>query len=271
MDHELVSIFNHVGLGTFFLVAGFIVASIIFIIKNTIAITKKYKQKVIEDVDKTESLSKLEKSVDNLNTELKKLNNRLNCTDAIINKLDEANRVNTRNIRENTDNINNIIMPSLKKADYVISDVIKSNNAAIRSFIVNEYHKWMKLGYIDIYSFYVIQDRYEFYSRHNGNTFVKSLVEQLDKLPVKSVVTDENGKDPVSYFTDNPSMHPHLRHKIYQEKYKDGAVKPSYDDMQDNYYGDKKIGNIDAFTTHNIDEYYDNIRNNEAYTKQDEE
>lgn len=261
MDHELVRIFNHVGLGTFLLVFGFIVASIIFIIKNTIAITKKYKQKVIEDVDKTESLSKLEESTNNLNTELKKLNNRLNCADVIINKLEVDNRVNT-------ETINSVIMPSIKKTDRVISDVIKSNNSAIRSFIVNEYHKWMKLGYIDIYSFYVIQDRYEFYSRHNGNTFVKSLVDQLNKLPVKSVITDENGNDPVSYFTDNPDMHPSVRYKIYQEKYKDGAVSPSNEDIHD-YYGDNNIGVTNGFT-HNIDDYYDSIRNDEAYNKKGE-
>ena len=35
--------------------------------------------------------------------------------------------------------------------DKSIADLSNSNMADIRSFIINEYHKWMKAGYIDIY------------------------------------------------------------------------------------------------------------------------
>ena len=51
----------------------------------------------------------------------------------------------------------------------LFSDLANSNMADIRSFIVNEYHKWMKAGYIDVYSMSVIQDKFEYYS--NGQHF----------------------------------------------------------------------------------------------------
>lgn len=78
--------------------------------------------------------------------------------------------------------INHIKNDVLKELSEKIDLLLDSDKESIKGFITSEYHYWMKLGYIDIYSLKVIDERFEKYRKEKGNTFVADMVSELHKL-----------------------------------------------------------------------------------------
>lgn len=78
--------------------------------------------------------------------------------------------------------INHIKRAVLSELSEKIDLLLDSDKESIKGFITSEYHYWMKLGYIDIYSLKVIDERFEKYKKEKGNTFVADMVSELHKL-----------------------------------------------------------------------------------------
>ena len=78
--------------------------------------------------------------------------------------------------------INHIKRDVLSELSEKIDLLLDSDKESIKGFITNEYHYWMRLGYIDIYSLKVIDERFEKYKKEKGNTFVADMVSELHKL-----------------------------------------------------------------------------------------
>lgn len=78
--------------------------------------------------------------------------------------------------------INHIKDDVLTELNEKIDLLLDSDKESIKGFITSEYHYWMNLGYIDIYSLKVIDERFEKYKKEKGNTFVADMVSELHKL-----------------------------------------------------------------------------------------
>ena len=211
MDSEVVELFNGIGLGTGLLLIIFIGSTVFLIIDKVRKMKAYHKDQILEENKKeekindlTDKVNKLCESVESLTAFVNKITERLDKDDEVIKEIDTSYK-NTSTL------ITNEVLPQMKLMDKSITDLSNSSMADIRSFIVNEYHKWMKAGYIDVYSMSVIQDKFEYYSKHNGNTYVADLVSQLYKLQSKSVIVNDNGQDPIDYFSRHPEHHPKNR------------------------------------------------------------
>lgn len=211
MDEQIVHLLDSMGLGTGLLLLIFIGSTIFLIIDKVRKMKAFHKDQILEENKKeekmndlSEKVNKLCESVESLTNSINKIKDRLDKDDETIKEIDESYK-RTSNI------ITNELIPQIKLMDKSITDLSNSNMADIRSFIVNEYHKWMKARYIDVYSMSVIQDKFEYYSKHNGNTYVADLVSQLYKLQSKSVIVNEDGQDPIDYFSRHPEHHPNNR------------------------------------------------------------
>lgn len=64
-----------------------------------------------------------------------------------------------------------------------IEDLIESDKDDIKAWITEQYHYFSKVGKIDTYSLECINKRFDHYTKWGGNSFVKSLVEELNNLP----------------------------------------------------------------------------------------
>ena len=208
MNDKLVPILDQVGLGTFLLLAFFIISTIALAVDKVKKLRVEHEEKIIEENNRRqkeeslrESVEKLNNTVESLYISIEKINQRLDDDDKIIKNLNESYNDTTKLITER-------LVPQIQELDKTVTDLSDSNQSTIRSFIVNEYHKWMELGYIDVYSLSVIQEKYNYYSSHNGNTFIAELVKELNKLQSKSVIVNDAGVDPVDYFRIHPEKHP---------------------------------------------------------------
>lgn len=83
--------------------------------------------------------------------------------------------------------INHIKNDVLTELSDKIDLLLDSDKESIKGFITSEYHYWMRLHYIDIYSLKVIDERFEKYKKEKGNTFVADMVAELHKLDKQCV------------------------------------------------------------------------------------
>lgn len=78
----------------------------------------------------------------------------------------------------------------LKEMKDDIALLIDSDKESIKTYITNEYHKWMELRYIDIYSLKGIDERFDKYRKEKGNTFVEGMVKELHLLQKTCIATN---------------------------------------------------------------------------------
>lgn len=78
-----------------------------------------------------------------------------------------------------------------------IGTLMESDKEAIKAYIIEQYHKYYNLKYIDIYTLECIEKRYEKYLKENGNTFISILMKRLRSLPSKYMI-DENTEGDVN-------------------------------------------------------------------------
>lgn len=67
----------------------------------------------------------------------------------------------------------------LKSIKDDVALLLESDRESIKSYITSEYHKWMRRGYIDMYTLRALDEQFEKYKREHGNTFVKGMMTEL--------------------------------------------------------------------------------------------
>jgi hypothetical protein len=80
--------------------------------------------------------------------------------------------------------------------DNKINDLTASDMHDIKSWIVEQYHKfYINQGWIDAFSADTLDHRYEDYKKEGGNSYIDTLVSQLHTLPMDpnlSSIKDKN-------------------------------------------------------------------------------
>lgn len=66
-----------------------------------------------------------------------------------------------------------------------IDILLESDKDDIKAWITEQYYRFTKQGSIDSYSLDCIEKRYDHYKQENGNSFVKTLVDEIRTLPKK--------------------------------------------------------------------------------------
>lgn len=158
-------------------------------------VERKVKKK-LTDQQFTETISTLTETVNNLSSDLKEMKSMLNESRNEISDL--KNKIST--YEENNSNIVNQIDNINKNVDMLMD----SDKESIRAFLLNEYHKWEHLGYIDVYSLAICEDKYKKYELEKGNTFVKDIMNELRQLEKRFNVL-KDGRDPIQYIEIQPN------------------------------------------------------------------
>ena len=111
------------------------------------------------------------------------LEERLSGYDSQINNL--LNQVQKLDIK--LDKIDRNFNSSIESIQGQVSLLIDSDKNDIKSWMVEKHHDFMVKGQIDDYSMNVIELRFQNYREEGGNSYVKSLVEDLRKLNKQSL------------------------------------------------------------------------------------
>ena len=105
---------------------------------------------------------------------LKQINSTLTC---ILEKLDKQDK-------------------HFEELDNKINDLTASDMHDIKSWIVEQYHKfYVNQGWIDAFSADTLDHRYEDYKKEGGNSYIDTLMSQLHTLPMDpnlSTIKDKN-------------------------------------------------------------------------------
>ena len=111
------------------------------------------------------------------------LEERLSGYDSQIDNL--LNQVQKLDIK--LDKIGKNFNSSIESIQGQVSLLIDSDKNDIKSWMVEKHHDFMAKGQIDDYSMNVIELRFQNYREEGGNSYVKSLVEDLRKLNKQSL------------------------------------------------------------------------------------
>lgn len=103
----------------------------------------------------------------------------------------EEQKLNTRLTGIDTEivelkNNQNEIMESLDFFSDSLQILVDSDKDAIKAYITDKHHEYMKEGWIDDYHLDCIEKRYLHYKRGGGNSFVDHLMEELRLLPTNA-------------------------------------------------------------------------------------
>lgn len=87
----------------------------------------------------------------------------------------------------------------MKKAESQLQDLTISDMHDIKSWIVEQYHKfYVEQGWIDAFSAETLDRRYSDYEKEGGNSYIATLMEQLHSLsmdPKQSIHKKDKEKD----------------------------------------------------------------------------
>ena len=89
----------------------------------------------------------------------------------------------TLKVYERLENQLNKIENSVEKLSNKVNKLTESDMHDIKQFIVREHHYFVSKGWIDDYSLDSIMLRYEDYKEEGGNSYIKTLVEEIKALP----------------------------------------------------------------------------------------
>lgn len=115
-----------------------------------------------------------------------------------------------QNLAKEVDEMKNDVLKEMKENIALLMD---SDKESIKSFITGEYHKWMELRYIDIYSLKAIDERFDKYRKEKGNTFVEGMVKELHLLQ-KTCVTTNCVTQRMRAERDNLCIYPSSVHEL---------------------------------------------------------
>ena len=71
----------------------------------------------------------------------------------------------------------------LEKQQKTLDMLVESDRDDIKSWLVQQYHYFMKLGSIDDFSKDTIEKRATHYFTEGGNSYIENLLKQIRKLP----------------------------------------------------------------------------------------
>jgi FtsZ-binding cell division protein ZapB len=204
MDSSVVELFNGIGAGTFILLCITLCTFLSVVLSKGISIAEKHRNKVKDETMEEVSMDNLKESVETLIASVDTLTNKVETLNTEFYDFKDKTSTTQTEMQNEIGKLND----QIKEIEGELLVISESNKSAIRSYIVSEYQKWMKLGFIDVYSLSLIEDRFNDYSNLHGNTFIYDLMQQIRRLKTKSYITDENGNDPIKYFADHPEKHP---------------------------------------------------------------
>lgn len=76
----------------------------------------------------------------------------------------------------------------INKQQQSIDILIASDELDIKTWIKSQHEKWTAKGYIDNYTFDLLEQRYAIYTKEGGNSWAKKLMGDLRHLPVVAVI-----------------------------------------------------------------------------------
>ena len=111
-------------------------------------------------------------------------------------KIDELTEA-INNTQDNSTTGDKVLEKKIEKYESALTDVKKSVSAVndktdlliasdkegIKSDITTHYYIAIDQGFIELHKMQMLEARYEKYLQENGNTFIKSLMDELRKLP----------------------------------------------------------------------------------------
>lgn len=191
MEGEVLAWLNQIHGGTMIailIVFGGAFLSVLKVIRNAAEKHKTYVEaqtrKRIADQEFQNRMLDMVKQVEKMNSDIQKIKVQI---DKESGNRDKEIKEIRKKITETSDRQKETESKLTKMSDN-ITLLIDSDKNKIKSFITSEYHKWMDLKYIDIYSLAGIEDQFDKYKKEHGNTFVEELVQELRKLPKRTSV-----------------------------------------------------------------------------------
>lgn len=207
MDEQIVSILNHIPLGT----AIVIILAVLGTFFATYKKFKKYKdaydhQVIVENQREQEDntykakVNELSDKLDTLTLAINNVNERIEGFEsAINNKLNQVNRDIESNHMNNANKIDEMrdeiqkhtqelteIKKSLVSTNDRVKLLVESDKEDIKAYVTGQYNKWIPLGHIDLITLQSIESRYSKYVEEKGNGFVKKMMDDLRNLPTIS-------------------------------------------------------------------------------------
>lgn len=154
--------------------------------KTIVEIKKIYDRRIKTNLTKSQETEEFRQKV------LKAMDNDKNIAESIEKISDSITTLSEEfgAFREETKNTLSVMENKQKAYSEEISTLMESDKEAIKAYIIEQYQKYYKLKYIDIYTMECIEKRYEKYLKENGNTFISILMKRLRALPTKYVVND---------------------------------------------------------------------------------
>ena len=203
MSSEFIQMLNNITLGQAVIIASGVVAIFTGIKKYLSSRDEKIRTECekanTEDNETTDmmaAITKLTTDVESLHTMVSDITKQIDDnkvdTDEKIENLKKSIDDEMREREKNSNNINRdltahkdsieSINKNVEKVTKQVALLIDSDKEDIKGFIVDEYHKWIKLQVIDIYSLDTLEKRYEKYLLEGGDTFVEDLMNELRGL-----------------------------------------------------------------------------------------
>ena len=124
---------------------------------KAIAVWKqKRKESIDKEVNKIRNADDLSRTLQNLNTGIESLNQKIEGQDERFAKIEAR-----------------------------LTDLTLSDMHDTKAWIVDQYHKfYVEQGWIDAFNADTIEHRYEDYKREGGNSYIDQLIERLRSLPL---------------------------------------------------------------------------------------
>lgn len=190
VENEFFNWANTVSLGGAIIFIAIIVGILVVLIRSVNKVAKVHKEYILTEHNKIETKKKLQEDVDNLRSNMDDIKQLI--TTSTENNSKRITAVEKGLDQYKKDNIK--ISKSIIKIDKTVDILVESDKEDIKSYIVSQYHKWMELGYIDIYAYETILLRYENYKKEHGNSFVKKLIDEIELLEKRHYIDPKDGK-----------------------------------------------------------------------------
>lgn len=190
VENEFFNWANTVSLGGAIIFIAIIIGILAILIRSVNKVAKIHKEYILTEHEKIETKKKLQEDVD-------KLRSNVDDIKELISSSTENNSNRITSVEKGLDQYKRDtikISKSITKIDKTVSILIESDKEDIKSYIVSQYHKWMELGYIDIYAYETILLRYENYKKEHGNSFVKKLIDELEQLEKRHYIEPKDEK-----------------------------------------------------------------------------
>jgi hypothetical protein len=212
MNSETTTWLNSIGAGTFICICITLFLFVSFLYKKYKSYKDALKEKIATEINDENKMTDLIKSVNELVPKIEGLATTVQrISDDFESYVDRSEKR----------------FEEIEQKDGLMKDLLDiithSSETDIRSDIIDAYQKWMPLGYIDVYTMSVLEDKYDIYDKHlHANHFAHDMMIGLRTLQTKPVITTDGGGDPIPYFILHPEDHPAVRQENYQNELENG-------------------------------------------------